>query len=426
MTYELSYMERCKWIVPSLVACGIYLALGQIAYAASSTETLPTHGKGAPTAPDTLAVPTYFELHQTINGNASGATDPDEDPIVYELRWCTEAEGNGNCVTGEQQIFTTNGDRYVAARALTARGYPQDSQGAGPWTTEQLVKQFVYGGGCSNASAIIDASSMRFTCPLTVSELEAVGISYDAGKTYTANGHTYPLFTRDQAAAYCSALPGGRYRLPTIYELNGLYQSSRPISNNGWPNFGGGYWSSSISTSGTVVYDIELNGGFISNPSKNDYDLVTCVSTESDISEVFGEGCAGETLKANGKLYSCPLTGAEASRNNIANSGTTVVTSITNAESISYVRFTVPQAIAYCNSLGEGYRLPTTQELTDLYATYSGNIINTKYGWPTSRFYWSSSQYSGERYWSNSLKDGASANTNVQTMTDFVTCVKYL
>lgn len=104
--------------------------------AMESEHTLPVYGLGVPLQPE-LSVPN-FRLGQLLTANAR-SSDPDGDPIQYQFRWCTQPGGGGTCVEGQTQIFNTPGNRYVVARAITPRGYPQETQGYSAWSQEVVA-----------------------------------------------------------------------------------------------------------------------------------------------------------------------------------------------------------------------------------------------------------------------------------------------
>ncbi|MFM4723451.1 adhesion domain-containing protein [Aeromonas veronii] len=255
MTYrQKQHSVIPQWLSLSLVAGGLYLALGQVAQAAPSNGTGPVHGQGAPSVP-TLTVPTSIKLNEPAVAVVTGSTDPDGDPIEYEVRWCSEAAGAGSCVLGETQIFTKPGSRYVMARAVTPRGFPQDLQGASPWSEENLIRVSSFGGGCTSG-ATVSVGTLTFSCPVTTSEAKAIPFAY--GSSFTLNSVEYATFTWDQAFNYCKQLGEG-YRIPTMSELRTLY-SAYPNGGMrdtlGWPVDVVGsskhyYWSS---TSGGIRF----------------------------------------------------------------------------------------------------------------------------------------------------------------------------
>lgn len=249
MTYrQKQHSAIPQWLSLSLVASGLYLALGQVAQAAPSNGTGPVHGQGAPSVP-TLTVPTSIPLNKPAVAVVTGSTDPDQDPIEYEVRWCSEAAGAGSCVFGETQIFTTPGSRYVMARAVTPRGFPQDLQGASPWSNEGLISVSNFGGGCTSG-ATVSVGRLTFSCPVTTFEAEAIPVAYST--SYDEDGVKYATFTFNQAFDYCRQLGEG-YRVPTITELRSLYSAypNGGIKNTiGWPvstasSTSNYYWSSS-------------------------------------------------------------------------------------------------------------------------------------------------------------------------------------
>lgn len=119
-------------IVMQLILINLFPTL-----AMESNHTLPVYGNGAPVEP-ILSVPS-FRLGQALTANAR-STDPDEDPIQYQFRWCTLPKGEGTCVEGQTQTFNSPGNRYVVARAITPRGYPKETQGQSGWSKELVAR----------------------------------------------------------------------------------------------------------------------------------------------------------------------------------------------------------------------------------------------------------------------------------------------
>lgn len=239
------------WLTLPLVFGGFHLGGVERAYAAPSNSLLPVHGQGAPTIP-TLIVPEVYAFSQPVTASATGSTDPDDDPINYVVRWCTGANGTGECITGPNQTFDTGKIRYVSARAETSRGFPQSSQGASPWSVERLIRAGILG----------------FTTPTTA------------------------VYTWIQADAYCKSLTPSA-RLPTVVELqNGFVSATSATSIGqyneemcriyGWPlgsmcdgksDF---YWSSE--SSGTNAHSlVGMNLGNIIDLPENYSNHVTCI-----------------------------------------------------------------------------------------------------------------------------------------------------
>lgn len=248
MSVELRNMDYFKWAVPSLVACGVYLALSQFAQASPSEKTFPVYGKGAPTVPSSVIVPN-ITIGQEVIATATGSIDPDDDPITYEIRWCTQSGGKGVCVIGEKQNFTTFGNRYVAARAMTSRAFPQETQGSSPWSPEVLAKDINdstadFQAGCSNG--FVRMGQLVFSCPLTKNAADRFSLPYAYAIDSTTDntsastpsvGKTFIAHYQTLGADFCQKLVANGsadWRLPTKNELQSLY-STGFLKNNGWP-----------------------------------------------------------------------------------------------------------------------------------------------------------------------------------------------
>lgn len=133
----MKWIEVIAQLISRIAIVGRWLIIGVFPVIAMDSEhTLPVYGQGAPAQPE-LSVPS-FRLGQLLTANAR-ASDPDGDPIQYQFRWCTQPGGGGSCVEGQTQVFNTPGNRYVVARAITPRGYPQETQGQSVWSQEVVA-----------------------------------------------------------------------------------------------------------------------------------------------------------------------------------------------------------------------------------------------------------------------------------------------
>ena len=133
----MKWIEMMMLLIFRIASLVRWLMIGIFPVIAMESEhTLPVHGKGGPVQP-VLSVPS-FRLGQLLTANAH-SSDPDGDPIQYQFRWCTQPGGEGTCVEGQKQMFTTPGNRYVVARAITPSGYPQDTQGQSTWSQEVVA-----------------------------------------------------------------------------------------------------------------------------------------------------------------------------------------------------------------------------------------------------------------------------------------------
>ncbi|TKG06074.1 DUF1566 domain-containing protein, partial [Vibrio sp. F13] len=97
-------------------------------------------------------------------------------------------------------------------------------------------------------------------------------------------------------------------------------------------------------------------------------------------------------------------------------------------------RFKWQNADNYCNTINYdgimGWRLPTKNELVALYDSTQGGGQNnpggmwSKYGWPSSQTYWSSTLHAGSsRHYRVSLNNGGVGSNN-DNLDQYVSCVR--
>jgi hypothetical protein len=133
------------------------------------------------------------------------------------------------------------------------------------------------------------------------------------------------------------------------------------------------------------------------------------------ISGPFGAGCTQPTVTSDGKTYTCPLTQAEADALGIAY----ILTNVENG--FTYILQDWSQADTYCTSLGNGYYLPSKEELSALYADKGD--MGTFAGWPTILYYRSSTLNHFSNHYIVDLLNG-----NLYTISDrtpyYVVCVR--
>lgn len=259
----------------SLVTGGIYLLLSPLVFAGLSASTETVHGQGAPTVP-IITVPSSAFTGKAETAIAT-STDPDGDPIEYQFRWCSAANGAGTCLVGSTQTFAKVGDRYVAAKAVTPRGYPQPEQGSSLWSADKVIKYYaVVGAGCGSGATLV-ASGRTYSCPMTKAEADTQGITYNS--TVTELGIQYVLIRASQRNYYCSQL-GPDYRVPNRSELRDLYNAypNNVIkTTHRWPN-DNDYWSSE-NRDASNIYSVYLAGTVFTEVFGNDPNgnIMTCV-----------------------------------------------------------------------------------------------------------------------------------------------------
>ena len=108
----------------------------------------------------------------------------------------------------------------------------------------------------------------------------------------------------------------------------------------------------------------------------------THFSATADLTVTAPGGCEIGSLTNLGLTFICPLTQTEADTNGISYSDT-----LFDSGNI-FVLMDFAQAETYCNNLGNGFRLPTNQELRDLYFRYGP--LHDFAGWPFILWYWTS------------------------------------
>lgn len=133
---------------------------------------------------------------------------------------------------------------------------------------------------------------------------------------------------------------------------------------------------------------------------------------------VTGAGCTTDGLiDGAGKTWACPLTQSKADADGIPYTATRTENGIT------YALLEWPQADAYCTGLGDGYYLPSRDELQGLHSEFGD--LETYAGWPTYLYYWSATlgQYAGSHHAIN-LSNGHDGGDYHDTNDQYVTCVK--
>jgi uncharacterized protein YjdB len=125
-------------------------------------------------------------------------------------------------------------------------------------------------------------------------------------------------------------------------------------------------------------------------------------------------GCDIGALTNPGLIFICPPTQREADDNGI------VYELAWLERGVMFVLMNWEQADTYCNNLGNGYRLPTRQELKDLYFRY-GPLHNYA-GWPFNFTYWTSTGISSAHFDVN-ITNGLS-DEKADTFTVYVSCVR--
>lgn len=242
--HEMKYLTKSIRIMGALTG-SIWLSFVS---AAVSNNTLEVWGRGGPSVPSQNVY--GFIINTPTTAKYGTSIDPDGDPINYEVRWCTGANGSGTCITGATQTFTNTTTRYVSVRAVTPRGYPSSTQGQSAWSDEKI-------------SVIGD-----------VIELPGIGVF---SKPDGSNR------TWAEAQEYCSNLLRGGFddwRLAVESELKAvyaLYPSGSVRTRFDWPTATTYYWTGTVGSLGTG----HRYFGFLDGASGNSIDgvrrNVTCI-----------------------------------------------------------------------------------------------------------------------------------------------------
>ncbi|MNR01309.1 Bacterial Ig-like domain (group 2) [compost metagenome] len=130
----------------------------------------------------------------------------------------------------------------------------------------------------------------------------------------------------------------------------------------------------------------------------------------------FDLGCTtGMVTDAGGKVWTCPLTYDEA-----------VLFDIPFDDEYQengkwYVMMSWQNASSYCANLGGGYYLPSKDELRGLWNEFGNMEIFA--GWPTAKWYWTSTATSDTYYNIVRLSDGY-INSDIDFKTHYVSCVR--
>lgn len=245
--------------------------LPPLAGATQSQGTQPVVGQGAPLAPMSVTLDKPLILGRASTATAADYSDPDGDPLDHwEYEWRTAPLGAGSLLGAGASYSPGNENTvYLRSRALAARGYP-DEQKEGAWAEQPLTPQAAIGARCTSGRTL-SANGLTWTCPLTTSEADAAGITYQA--TNTELGQTWVRMNWSTANSYCQ---GQGYRLATKDELSALYVTKGDMSAAGWPISNHYYWASTEYNAGSH-YGVALGSGGVSYVIDSGHDFVTCV-----------------------------------------------------------------------------------------------------------------------------------------------------
>jgi hypothetical protein len=225
-----------------------------------------------------------------------------------------------------------------------------------------------------------------------------IGTPIKVGKLEIAE-HDFPTqMTWSEAKRACAALGNG-WRLPTKEELNELYIHKDEIggfANVGFAN--AEYWSSSENTSTGTRYQ-NFYDGFQGLDDENNTDYVRAVRslTITGTKNTHNVPIRSVTHNASNVAYSKPKktapiiynTPQSSPHNNTTSSiiGTPIkVGKLEIAQHDFPTQMTWSEAKSACAALGNGWRLPTKEELHELY------IHRVEIGGFANADYWSSSE----------------------------------
>jgi len=251
-----------------------------------------------------------------------------------------------------------------------------------------LATGITLGNATITATGIVNGIHIRATAALTVTNAVAIALQV------TPAAESIPVGF-DQAFVATAILSDG---------------SSLGVTSNALLN-----WSSSDPAIATVATGIAIGRGegvvtITASGSINGTNL----SATAELTVRVPSGCDIGSLTNLGLTFICTLTKAEADANGISYE-------VTWFEGGSmFVLMTWDQADAYCNNLGNGYRLPTRQEFRDLYFRY-GPLHNYA-GWPFNLWYWTSFGQA-PTYSAMNITNGDTTE-RPYTDTNYVSCVR--
>ena len=205
--------------------------------------------------------------------------------------------------------------------------------------------------------------------------IKTIGTPIKIGNLEVAQNNFPGLFNWANAKASCSKLENG-WRLPTIDELNILYQNRSKITGIGNLT----YWSST-EDGNDYAFEVNFFSGRQGTTPKLSYAYVRAVKTIN--------------------------TGVSANENIGATSDKQIVIGtpikIGNLEVAQFdfaQKMNCDEAKAACDKIGEGWRLPTKVELNILF------LNKTKILGFSNDYYWSSTEHDGYNAWSQHLLNG--------------------
>lgn len=199
------------------------------------------------------------------------------------------------------------------------------------------------------------------------------------------------------ADAYCSSLGGG-YALPSKEQLDALYAAHPNGQLNamfGWM-LNDAYVSSTQGGTAGTHYHVALNQDYASADTDiDDYGYVSCVRATAPVSPPGCESTGAVSVDVPGTGLFTPTCQG-------------MVWSTANT---------------HCNNMGNGYRLPSRDELLALYNANPNNQMYTVYGWPTNLYYWSSTQNTGPDHYGVHLLHGGVGDSS-DANGNYVACVR--
>ncbi|MBV7598292.1 Ig-like domain-containing protein [Aeromonas sp. sia0103] len=139
-------------------------------------------------------------------------------------------------------------------------------------------------------------------------------------------------------------------------------------------------------------------------------------------------GCVKGMINAGGLTFTCPMTKEEAEALGIRWYSTYTEPNAMG-ENVTYILLTIENQMAsgYCASLGEGFYLPSIDEVESLYDTYGNMEVYAD--WPSSKLYWSSTLQNDsstgiDSYKSTDIAYTGQTYTNYATTPLLVTCAR--
>jgi hypothetical protein len=228
-------------------------------------DAIPVEIKTTPAVVD-LEINDTSKLIATLTLSDNSTVDVSEDVLWESSNPSVASVTASGVVTGHiQGNATINTSHTTHGVTLTSAADVTVLTKSGP--------DFSVGCGISEVTT---SSGMTFICPLTKSEADKFGLTYDYVSWDSGRQMDFITMTPQKAEIYCKQI-GANYAVPTIEQLSELYAE---FGNMGvyaqWHVYKNSYWSATR-VSSSFLQKIELGNGSIGSARETDYNLVTCV-----------------------------------------------------------------------------------------------------------------------------------------------------